>query len=233
MTAYPVAQRVVAPVRLPAVTRLETLVTAAVIALSLNGVVPLVFNPDVTSTSVIRDPVSQPAWLLIFLFTIVVAARFHRELLAAAAESLALTVVIPENHGYQVIHRLQMFRQGHEYGNEFRYRPQGLDLAGEKAAEHQPRADGEYLQVDLVDVARGLGAQAIRAESAADVRAALTETRGRPGPVVIVVPVLPHVDLPGAGVWWDVAPSEVSEDAGVQRLRGEYETDLVQQLWYG
>jgi Acetolactate synthase len=155
------------------------------------------------------------------------------ELVTAAAEGLAVTVVIPENHGYQVIHRLQMFRQGHEFGNEFRYRPTRLDLAGEKAVEHQPRADGDYLEVDLVDVARGLGARAFRAESAADVRAVLAETRGLHGPVVIVVPVLPHVDLPGAGVWWDVAPSEVSEDATVQRLRGEYETDLAQQLWFG
>ncbi len=152
------------------------------------------------------------------------------ELVTAAAEGLAVTVVIPENRGYQVIHRLQMFRHGREYGNEFRYRPERLDLTGDKPA---PRPDGDYLDVDLVDVARGLGARALRAGSAADVRAALRETRGVQGPVVIVVPVLPHVDLPGAGVWWDVAPAEVSEDATVQRLRTEYETDLAKQLWFG
>ncbi len=151
------------------------------------------------------------------------------ELVTAGAEGLAVTIVIPENHGYQVIHRLQMFRQGHEYGNEFRYRPQRLDLQGDKGV----RADGDYLQLDLVEVARGLGARAFRAESAADVRSVLADTRALQGPVVIVVPVLPHVDLPGAGAWWDVAPSEVSDNPTVQRLRGEYETDLEQQLWYG
>jgi 3D-(3,5/4)-trihydroxycyclohexane-1,2-dione acylhydrolase (decyclizing) len=151
------------------------------------------------------------------------------ELVTAAQEALPITLVIPENHGYQVIHRLQMNRSGHEFGNEFRYRPQRLDLHGDKGV----RADGEYLRLDLVEVARGLGARAIRAGSAADVRSALADTRGFPGPVVIVVPVLPHVDLPGAGVWWDVAPSEVSDDPTVQRLRGEYETDLSRQLWYG
>jgi 3D-(3,5/4)-trihydroxycyclohexane-1,2-dione acylhydrolase (decyclizing) len=51
--------------------------------------------------------------------------------------------------------------------------------------------------------------------------------------VVIVVPVIPHVDLPGAGAWWDVAPSEVSEDETVQRLRTEYEAGLSKQLWLG
>ena len=44
------------------------------------------------------------------------------ELVTAAQEGLPVTVVIPENHGYQVIHRLQMLRSGREFGNEFRYR---------------------------------------------------------------------------------------------------------------
>jgi 3D-(3,5/4)-trihydroxycyclohexane-1,2-dione acylhydrolase (decyclizing) len=154
-------------------------------------------------------------------------------LVTAAQESLAVTVVIPENHGYQVIHRLQMGRHGREFGNEFRYRTGALDLAGEKGAEQQPRLDGDYLDVDLVEVAHGLGARAIRAKTADDVRGALNETRRHNGPVVIVVPVIPHVDLPGAGAWWDVAPAEVSEDETVQRLRGEYESGLAKQLWLG
>jgi 3D-(3,5/4)-trihydroxycyclohexane-1,2-dione acylhydrolase (decyclizing) len=141
--------------------------------------------------------------------------------------------VVPENRGYQVIHRLQMGRHGREFGNEFRYRAGTLDLAGEKGAEQQPRLDGEYLEVDLVQVAQGLGARGIRANTAEEVRAALDETRGHQGPVVIVVPVIPHIDLPGAGAWWDVAPSEVSEDETVQRLRTEYEAGLAKQRWFG
>ena len=155
------------------------------------------------------------------------------ELVTAAQESIAVTVVIPENHGYQVIHRLQMARHGREFGNEFRYRAGTLDLAGDKGAQQQPRLEGDYLEVDLVQVAQGLGARSIRATTADEVRAALNETRGHQGPVVIVVPVIPHIDLPGAGAWWDVAPSEVSEDETVQRLRREYESGLAKQLWFG
>ena len=81
--------------------------------------------------------------------------------------------------------------------------------------------------------ARGSAPARIRANTAAEVRAALDETRGHQGPVVIVVPVIPHIDLPGAGAWWDVAPSEVSEDETVQRLRTEYEAGLSKQLWLG
>jgi 3D-(3,5/4)-trihydroxycyclohexane-1,2-dione acylhydrolase (decyclizing) len=51
--------------------------------------------------------------------------------------------------------------------------------------------------------------------------------------VVIVVPVIPHADLPGAGVWWDVAPAEVSTAEVTSGLRAEYESDSKGQRWYG
>ena len=155
------------------------------------------------------------------------------ELVTAAQEGLPITVVIPENHGYQVIHRLQMGRNGREFGNEFRYRTTGLQLAGTDAVDKAARLDGDYLSVDLVQVAAGLGAHAVRAVTATDLRKALQETRGHQGTVVIVVDAIPHADLPGAGVWWDVAPAEVSEVDAVPPLRAEYETDRRAQRWYG
>jgi 3D-(3,5/4)-trihydroxycyclohexane-1,2-dione acylhydrolase (decyclizing) len=70
--------------------------------------------------------------------------------------------------------------------------------------------------------------------TAADLRAALDETRGHQGAVVIVVAAIPHADLPGAGVWWDVAPAEVSEVYTVAPLRAEYEADRdTLQRWFG
>ena len=154
------------------------------------------------------------------------------ELVTAAAEGLAVTLVIPENHGYQVIHRLQMLRSSREFGNEFRYRAAPLQLAvgdGSKSS----RLEGGYLELDLVRAAAGLGARAVRATTAAELRAALDGTRGHPGPVVIVVPVIPHADLPSAEVWWDVAPAEVSALDTTAALRAEYETDLTSQRWLG
>jgi 3D-(3,5/4)-trihydroxycyclohexane-1,2-dione acylhydrolase (decyclizing) len=157
------------------------------------------------------------------------------ELVTAAQEGLAITIVIPENHGYQVIHRLQMLRSGREFGNEFRYRNNRLDLAGstEGAATKPARLEGHYLDVDLVKVAEGLGARAVRAATADEVRKALATTRDHDGPVVIVIPVIPHADLPGAGVWWDVAPAEVAEQEAVSQLRAEYEDGLATQRWHG
>src|SRR4051794_24907758 len=80
------------------------------------------------------------------------------ELVTAAQEGLPITLVIPENHGYQVIHRLQMGRTGREFGNEFRYRTSGLQIAGRTtgadgtngtARDKAARLDGDYLSVDL------------------------------------------------------------------------------------
>jgi 3D-(3,5/4)-trihydroxycyclohexane-1,2-dione acylhydrolase (decyclizing) len=181
----------------------------------------------------LADP--EPAHRIVVLIGDGTFLMAPTELVTAAQEHLAITVVVPENHGYQVIHRLQMGRSGQEFGNEFRYREGKLELSGllDAAAAKPGRLEGEYLQVDLVQVAAGLGARAVRAGSAAQVRQALAETRDHRGPVVIVVPVIPHADLPGAGVWWDVAPAEVSVRAGIEPLREEYRTGLATQRWFG
>ena len=154
------------------------------------------------------------------------------ELLTAAQERLDVTIMVSENHGYQVIHRLQMNRNGREFGNEFRYRTDGniMDATDQHKA---PRLEGDYLEVDLCKIAEGLGATAIRATTAAEVRTALADTRDTRGPVVLVVPTVPHVDLPGGDVWWDVAPAEVSGQEWVQTLRAKYEQARGAQKWFG
>ena len=85
-----------------------------------------------------------------------------------------MTVVIPENHGYQVIHRLQMGRNGREFGNEFRYRNGSLDLSVDAG---QPRLGRRLPRGRPAQVAQGW-APADPRHTAAEVRAALDETRG-------------------------------------------------------
>ena len=117
-----------------------------------------------------------------------------------------------------------MSAAGESFGNEFRRRTGPL---GEAAL------DGDYLELDLVAVARGLGANATRATTPAAILAALDEARTHPGPSVIVVPTDPDVNLPPAGVWWDVASAETSGLAAVQERRREYEAGLAGQRWHG
>ncbi|MGH3320905.1 MAG: 3D-(3,5/4)-trihydroxycyclohexane-1,2-dione acylhydrolase (decyclizing) [Streptosporangiaceae bacterium] len=146
------------------------------------------------------------------------------ELVTAAQEGLKVTIVVSDNHGFQVIRRLQMMRTGRHFGNEFRRRgggPSGGTL------------DGEYLGLDLASVAAGLGASAATASTPDEVCRALAEARDRPGPSVIVVPTAPHADLPAGGAWWDVAPAEVSGQPWVREKRREYEADRARQRWHG
>jgi 3D-(3,5/4)-trihydroxycyclohexane-1,2-dione acylhydrolase (decyclizing) len=153
------------------------------------------------------------------------------EIVTAVQEGLKITLVISENHGFQVIRRLQMLRAGREFGNEFRARDGDGSADGALAGG---RLAGDYVALDLAKVAEGLGATAFRVATPDEARDALGRAREAEGPVVIVAETVPHTDLPGAGVWWDVAPSEVSGDEVVRKLRAEYEADRERlQRWYG
>jgi 3D-(3,5/4)-trihydroxycyclohexane-1,2-dione acylhydrolase (decyclizing) len=143
------------------------------------------------------------------------------ELVTMLQENLKVTVVISENHGYQSIQRLQLWRHGRRFGNEFRARRNG-------------RLEGDYLQLDLAKAAEGLGARAWRVERPEALRSALEEARSERGPCVIVAETEPHRYLPGSDVWWDVAPAEVSGDAEVEQRRTDYERERaeLQRFYY-
>jgi 3D-(3,5/4)-trihydroxycyclohexane-1,2-dione acylhydrolase (decyclizing) len=143
------------------------------------------------------------------------------ELVNALQEGLKITVVISENHGYQSIQRLQLWRHGKTFGNEFRRRDNG-------------QLEGEYLQLDLAKTAEGLGARAWHVDSPGALRGALEAARGESRACVIVCETEPHRYLPGSDVWWDVAPPEVSEEPEARRARREYERERarLQRFYY-
>ncbi len=156
------------------------------------------------------------------------------ELVTAAQEGLPLTVVVSENHGYQVIRRLQMWRVGHHFGNEFRYREPSANVVNDVVTDAAPpRLGGNYIDVDLVSIARGLGARSERVRTVEEFRAVLNDTRSESKPVVIVVATIPHANLPASGVWWDVAPAEVSDAPWLPAVRDDYNAGLKKQRWHG
>jgi 3D-(3,5/4)-trihydroxycyclohexane-1,2-dione acylhydrolase (decyclizing) len=157
------------------------------------------------------------------------------ELVTAAQEGLPLTIVISENHGYQVIRRLQMWRVGHNFGNEFRYREDGPTAAEAGAAKGKaPRLDGEYLKIDLVQMAAGMGCETYYCTTPAEFRKALDDSRDSRGPVVIVVATIPHANLPASEVWWDVMPAEVAENAPwIKAVTDDYNAGAATQRWHG
>jgi 3D-(3,5/4)-trihydroxycyclohexane-1,2-dione acylhydrolase (decyclizing) len=136
------------------------------------------------------------------------------ELITALQEKLKITVIISENHGFQVIRRLQLARAGRSFGNEFRTRDTAVN-----------RLEGEYLPLDLVKNAESMGARAWHVFTPEDVRQAMREAREETRPCVIVAEIEKHRFLPGGGVWWDVASAEVSNDGVTQELRSVYEDE--------
>ncbi len=143
------------------------------------------------------------------------------DLTTAVAEGVALTIVLVDNHGYASIGALSRSLGGAGFGTHYRA---GLPLDGEPLPPPLP--------VDLAANAESLGARVIRAATAADVREALAASRDAAGPVVIHVEVDRYAGVPSYEGWWDVPVAEVSEDAGVQAARAEYEGAREAQRTY-
>lgn len=136
------------------------------------------------------------------------------ELMTSLQEKLKLTLVISQNHGYQCIRRLQMWRTGVSFGNEFRQRDAETN-----------RLEGEYVPIDLCKNAESFGARTWSVRTTEELQKALAEARQEARTSVIVVETEKHRFLPGGGVWWDVAPAEVCADETTRQLRTDYEAD--------
>jgi 3D-(3,5/4)-trihydroxycyclohexane-1,2-dione acylhydrolase (decyclizing) len=143
------------------------------------------------------------------------------ELATAAQEGLKITVLLSKNDGFQCIRDLQMRSSGRDFGNEFRARDHASN-----------RLEGEFVTIDLAANAAAFGARTWEARTAAELETALAEARDASGPCVIVVVTDRYRRGPGSGVWWDVAPAEVSDDEVTVAARGSYERGRAQQRYY-
>ncbi len=145
------------------------------------------------------------------------------ELVTAMQENLKITVVISENHGYQVIRQLQMNRVGRSFGNEF--------CARDESTGH---LEGDYLNIDFAKNAESMGARAWHVTTPDELATALREARKETRCCVIVAETEKHRYLPGSGVWWDVAVAEATNDPVTQALRTEYAEarERLQRFYY-
>ena len=141
------------------------------------------------------------------------------EIVTSVQENLKITVVITDNHGFQVIRRLQMWRSGISFGNEFRTRE----------SKKPKRLEGEYLKIDFAGNAKSMGARAWHVSNEKELKQALREARKEKRSCVIVVETEKHRYAAGAGAWWDAAPAEVSKSPVTRKIRAEYEAD--QKKW--
>jgi 3D-(3,5/4)-trihydroxycyclohexane-1,2-dione acylhydrolase (decyclizing) len=137
----------------------------------------------------------------------------NSELATAAMMGIRMTVVITDNRGFACINRLQMGTGGTEFNNL-------LD-----DTTHTRPAN-----IDFVAHASSMGAEAVKADSIAELEDALTRAKTAEGPFVVVIDTDPYPSTPHGGHWWDVAVPEVSRSDSVNQARTDYEAHKKQQI---
>ena len=84
-------------------------------------------------------------------------------------------------------------------------------------------------EIDFVAHARSLGADALKANSIAELEAAFAAARKAKTTQVIVIDTDPLKTTEAGGAWWDVAVPAISTRAEVAAARADYEIALAAQ----
>ncbi len=133
------------------------------------------------------------------------------EIVTALQEGIKIIIVLVDNHGFASIGGLSRSLGQDGFGTSYRHRSASGQL------------DGGLIKVDFAANARSLGAHAVKAETLAELKAALETAKASDRTTVIVVETDPGPRVPGYDSWWDVAVAEVSESSSVNMARAEYE----------
>ncbi|WP_348733286.1 3D-(3,5/4)-trihydroxycyclohexane-1,2-dione acylhydrolase (decyclizing) [uncultured Mycolicibacterium sp.] len=132
------------------------------------------------------------------------------ELATAVQEGVKVIPVLVQNHGFASIGGLSESLGSQRFGTAYRYR--GAD----------GRLNGDMLPVDLAANAASLGADVIKASTAAEFADAVKTAKAAQTTTVIYVETDPLVYAPDSHSWWDVPVSEVSTLESTQRAYQRY-----------
>jgi 3D-(3,5/4)-trihydroxycyclohexane-1,2-dione acylhydrolase (decyclizing) len=142
-----------------------------------------------------------------------------QEIVTSLQENYKLNIVVLDNHGFSSIGELTRACGNRGMGTEYRYRKNG-------------KLEGDFIQVDFVENARRLGAEAVRATTRDEFRQALLSARKSPKTSVVVIETAYDQRVPGYESWWDVPIAEVSEVEAVRAARAKYiETRKKQRIF--
>lgn len=135
-----------------------------------------------------------------------------QELVTAVQEKIAITVLIIDNGGPQVIRNLQKGTGFQEFGNEFKFR------------DENRRLQGKFLPINYAKIAEGMGAIGIFVDTPDTLENALKlAKKTKVTPTVIHVKVEPGRKFPpGYNSWWDVPRPQVSDRPEMQKHLKEY-----------
>jgi 3D-(3,5/4)-trihydroxycyclohexane-1,2-dione acylhydrolase (decyclizing) len=132
------------------------------------------------------------------------------ELVTAVQEGVKVIVVLVQNHGFASIGSLSESLGSQRFGTSYRYR--GTD----------GRLDGPKLPVDLAANAASLGAEVIRAVTAAEFADAVKVAKANDHTTVIHVETDPLIYAPDSESWWDVPVSQTSTLESTREAHQKY-----------
>jgi 3D-(3,5/4)-trihydroxycyclohexane-1,2-dione acylhydrolase (decyclizing) len=144
-----------------------------------------------------------------------------QELVTAVQEGIKIIVVLVDNHGFASIGGLSETVGVERFGTQYRYRD-----------ARTGRLDGGLLPVDLAANAESLGVRVLRAQTIAELRTALNQAAGEPGPVLVHIETDPVVPAPASEAWWDVPVAEVADLDPTRRARKDYEAAKERRQTY-
>jgi 3D-(3,5/4)-trihydroxycyclohexane-1,2-dione acylhydrolase (decyclizing) len=144
------------------------------------------------------------------------------EIVTSLQEGVRLIVVLIDNLGFASIGGLSEAVGSGGFGTRYRRRRMEGDVD----------LEGELLRVDFAACAASLGARAVRAETIADLDAALADARETDRTTVVTIETDPSVPVGSFESWWDVAVAEVSEQDPVREARARYEKDRRKESWF-
>jgi 3D-(3,5/4)-trihydroxycyclohexane-1,2-dione acylhydrolase (decyclizing) len=144
------------------------------------------------------------------------------EIVTSLQEGVRLIVVLIDNHGFASIGGLSEAVGSGGFGTRYRRRREEGDVD----------LEGEILRVDFAANAESLGARAVRAQTIADLDAALAEAREADRTTVVTIETDPSVPVGSFESWWDVAVAEVSEQDPVREARARYDEERQKEGWF-
>ena len=146
----------------------------------------------------------------------------HSELITSVQEGKKINVVLFDNAGFGCINNLQMGTGNDAMCTELRHRGEGGRLHHE----------GKFMRIDYAAIAKAYGCVSYTARTAAELEAALEDSKRQSVSTLIDIKVLPKSMTEGYGGWWRVGVAEVSERESVQTARAGLEEHLKEARKY-
>lgn len=132
------------------------------------------------------------------------------EIVTAVQEGVKVIPVLVQNHGFASIGGLSESVGSQRFGTAYRYRGEG------------GRLDGATLPVDLAANAASLGADVVKAGTAAEFADAVKVAKAADRITVIYVETDPRIYAPDSHSWWDVPVSQESTLESTQQAHQRY-----------